>query len=68
MPKSNWELWGLVIAVVEFDVNYFVYSQTKSLLTLVKSSVFRQRFNCRGFSGSHKPQANLCPQKSFVDF
>ena len=35
MPKSNWELWGLVIAVVEFDVNYFVYVKTNSLLNVL---------------------------------
>ena len=35
MPKSNLELWGLVITVVEFDVNYFVYVKTNSLLNIL---------------------------------
>lgn len=35
MSKYNWELWGIVITIIEFDVNYFVYSQTKSALNIL---------------------------------
>jgi len=42
MSKSNWELWALVIAIIEFDVNYYVYSITKSaldILTIIVASM-----------------------------
>ncbi len=30
MSKSNWELWGIIIAIVEFNINYFIYTRTGS--------------------------------------
>jgi len=42
MSKSNWELWALVIAIVEFDLNYYVYLRTQSLvdiLTIIVASL-----------------------------
>ena len=35
MPKSNWELWGIIIARIEFDINFYVYNQTKSALNIL---------------------------------
>ena len=35
MPKSNWELWGIIIAIIEFDINFYVYNQTKSALNIL---------------------------------
>ena len=35
MSTTNWELWGIIIAIVEFDINYFVYNQTKSLVNVL---------------------------------
>ena len=35
MFKTNWELWGLLIAIIEFDINYFIYSQTKSIQSIL---------------------------------
>ena len=35
MPETNWELWGIIIAIIEFDINYFVYSQTKSIQNIL---------------------------------
>ena len=35
MPETNWELWGIIIAIIEFDINYFVYSQTTSIQNIL---------------------------------
>ena len=35
MAQSNWELWGIIIAIIEFDINYYVYSATGSLLNIL---------------------------------
>jgi len=35
MPKSNWELWGIIIAIIEFDINYYIYSQTESIINVL---------------------------------
>lgn len=48
MVKGSWELWGIVIAIIEFDINYFVYTQTKSFLNvlviIVASLIFALAF------------------------
>ncbi len=48
MPKSNWELWGIIIAIIEFDINFYVYNQTKStlniLIIMVASLIFALAF------------------------
>ncbi|MFA5020033.1 MAG: hypothetical protein WC533_02955 [Candidatus Pacearchaeota archaeon] len=35
MPKSMWELWAVIITIVEFDINYFVYSKTGSKIDVI---------------------------------
>ncbi len=35
MPETNLELWGIIIAIIELDINYFVYSQTKSIQNIL---------------------------------
>ncbi len=35
MSKSNWELWAVIIGIVEFDINYYIYSETKSLANIL---------------------------------
>lgn len=34
MSGSNW-IWGILITIIEFDINFFVYSQTKSVLNIL---------------------------------
>ena len=35
MSESNWSLFGIVIAIIEFDLNYYIYSKTGSALNVV---------------------------------
>ncbi len=35
MSQSNWELWALIIVIAEFDINYYIYSTTESILNLL---------------------------------
>lgn len=48
MSESNWELWGIIIAIIEFDINYYIYSETGSiinvLVVLVASIIFALAF------------------------
>ena len=48
MSKTNWELWGIIIAIIEFDINYFVYSRTGSvssiLMLIIVSLIFALAF------------------------
>ena len=48
MSKSNWELWGIIIAIVEFNINYFIYTRTGSfsnvLMVIIVSLIFALAF------------------------
>ncbi len=48
MPKNSWELWGIIIAIIEFNINYFVYSRTGSisnvLMIIIVSLIFALAF------------------------
>ena len=35
MSASNWEIWGLIIAILEFDINFYIYQKTASLLNVI---------------------------------
>ena len=35
MSNSTWEIWTLVIAIIEFDISYYLYSKTGSLLNVL---------------------------------
>lgn len=35
MSKISWELWGIIIVIIEFNINYFIYIQTKSLVNIL---------------------------------
>ncbi len=32
---NNWELWGIIIAIIEFDINYFIYVRTGSVNSII---------------------------------
>jgi len=42
MSQSNWELWAIVIVIIEFDINYVIYLKTQSfanILTVITTSI-----------------------------